>query len=308
MLGKFLGMRRAVIIWMCVGVFSYTHLAYAEMTSSDYIVRWDSINSGGSDTATSSTFQLRDSLGDVAPGGSTSTSFQTNAGYRAGVNDQVITFQVLGQNNATSRAATALSGQTITTSTTGLSVGNFVALIQDRGAAQVSAVGKIISIGAGTITLDELKDGGTAPVIDGTNDFVVVLSSTSAALGALSSSSVTTSIIGMDVTAEVDGGYTVQVADDGDLRSGANVIANVSDGSVTAGSEEYGGRSSDTSIAASTFDTQDTAFSTSFQDIADRSGPSFASRDFLTLKASISPTTVNGSYAQTLSIIVSGNY
>jgi len=301
-------MRRTVLVWLCVGVFSYAPLAYAEMSSSNFIIRWDSLNSGGSDSSSSASFNVRDTVGESGGGNSDSTSFQIHSGYRQGVNDQVITFDVFAQTNASSRAATASSGTTITCSTAGLAVGDFIALIQDEGASQVSAIGRIISIGGGTITVDELKDGGTAPTIDGTNDFVVKLGSSAAALSTLSSSAVSTAIVGMDVTAEVDGGYTVQIEDDGNLRDGANDINDVADGAVTAGSEEYGGLSSDTSLAGSTFDTQDTAFTQSFQEIATRSGASFESRDFVTLKASISPSTPNGSYAHVLSVIVSGNY
>ncbi|OGL67062.1 hypothetical protein A2856_01110 [Candidatus Uhrbacteria bacterium RIFCSPHIGHO2_01_FULL_63_20] len=231
-----------------------------------------------------------------------------NAGYRGGVFDQVITFEVFAQNNGSQRAATAAVGTTITCSTAGLAEGDFVALVQDEGASQVSAVGRIISIGAGTITVDELRDGGSAPVIDGTADFVYLLDATTAALSTLDNAVVSTALVGFDVTAEVDGGYTVQIADDGNLRDGASDINDVADGTVTAGSEEFGGRSSDTTLVGSSFDTADSAITTSFQEVATRSVVSFESRDFVTLKASISGSTNDGSYANALSFIVSGNY
>ena len=51
-----------------VGIFVYTQFAYAQMTSTSFQIRWDSINTGGSDTASSTSYQLRDSL-EAAVGG-----------------------------------------------------------------------------------------------------------------------------------------------------------------------------------------------------------------------------------------------
>lgn len=301
-------MRIALVAATIVGMFGYAHLALAEMSSSNFSIKWDTLSGGGADDSSSASFIVRDTVGNAGPGRSTSTSFQVGAGYREGVNDQVITFEVFAQSNGTEQAATALASTTITTSTAGMAVGDFILLVQDKGAAQVGAVGKIVSIGVGTVTLDELKDAGAAPVIDGTNDFVYKLTSTTAALGTLDAAAVNTAVVAFDVTAEVDAGYTVQVMDDGNLRNGANDINDVADGTVTAGSEEFGARSSDTTLAGSTFDTQDAALTTSFQDVADRSAASFASRDFLTLKAAMSGSTANAAYANAVSFIVSGNY
>ncbi|TAK04248.1 hypothetical protein EPO34_03845 [Patescibacteria group bacterium] len=282
--------------------------AFAEMSSANFEIRWDTLSSGGDDTSSSASYLLRDTAGDAGIGDSTSASYELAAGYRQGVNDQVITFEVFAQDNGTEQAATALVSTTITTSTAGLSIDDFILLVQDKGASQVSAVGRIVSIGAGTITLDELKDGGTAPTIDGTNDFVYALTSSTAALGTLDVAAVNTSVVAFDVTAEADAGYTVQMMDDGNLRNGGNDINDVADGTVTAGSEEYGGRSSDTTLAGSTFDTADTAVTTGFQDVADRSVASFSSRDFVTLKASMTGATENLAYANVTSFVISGNY
>lgn len=300
-------MRIASIAVAIVGVFMFVGVVSAEMSSSNFEVRFDSVGSSGLDTSSSASFQLRDSTDANGPGDSTAATFQLSSGYRAGIFDTVINFSVAAQSNATEQAATASVGTTITTSTAGLAVEDFVVLVQNKGAGQVSAVGKIISIGAGTITVDELKDGGVAPVIDGTNDFLYILTGSSVDLGTLDALTVSTSVVGMDVNAEVDNGYTIQVFDDGNLRNGANDINDVADGTVTAGSEEYGGRSSDVSLA-STFDTDDTAFTTGFQEVASRSVTSFESRDFVTLKASISGGTTGAAYAHTLSFIVSANY
>ncbi len=301
-------MRIASVAVAIVGVFLIVGVVSAEMSSSNFEVRFDNVGSSGLDTSSSASFQLRDSTEANGPGDSVGTTFQLSSGYRAGIFDSVINFVVAAQSNATEQAATASAGTTITTSIAGLAVGDFVALVQDKGASQVSAVGKIISIGVGTITVDELKDGGVAPTINGTNDFLYVLIGSSVDFGTLDSLILSTALIGMDVNAEVDNGYTIQVFDDGNLRNGVNDINDVGDGAVTTGSEEYGGRSSDTTLSGSTFDTSDTGFTTGFQEVTSRSFTSFESRDFVTLKASVSGATTGAAYAHTLSFIMSANY
>src|SRR3989338_8111501 len=166
-------MRKLLItIALLVGISLLSQPVLAEMTSTNFIIRWDAVNSGGSDTGSSATYKLHDSVGDTAPGSGTSTTYGLDAGYRAGIYEQVITFDVMAQSNATERVATSLAGTTIVTDTTGLSVGDFIAIVQDRGPNQVAGMGKINAVGVGTVTVDELEDNGTAPTIDGTNDYV----------------------------------------------------------------------------------------------------------------------------------------
>lgn len=301
-------MRFSIFSFIFVGVLTSAIVAHGQMSSTNFEIRWDSVGIGGADTSSSASYQLRDTGGNSSIGNSSSSSYQIAAGYRQGIFDQIITFDVFAQNNASERSATGLSGTTITADTSGLSIGDYVVVIQNKGGSQVSGIGKIISLGAGTITVDELKDNGTTPVIDGTNDYVYRLTGSSVDLGDIVTSAISTAIIGFDVSADLDGGYVVQVYEDGNLRDGSNDINDVSDGSVTTGSEEYGGRSSDTSLSGSTFDTQDTAFTTALKDVADETDPAFASRNFVTLKACISGSTPNGTYGHQLTFIVSGNY
>jgi len=68
----------------------------------------------------------------------------------------------------------------------------------------------------------------------------LTMSTTTVDLGTLSASSVSTASATGTVTATMDTGYTLAVSEDGNLRSGANDIDDVSDGTVTAGAEEYG--------------------------------------------------------------------
>lgn len=294
-----------VIAALFVGVFPVS----AQMSSAGYEIRWDTVGGGGDDVSSSASYLLRDSIGGMAPGQGSGASYELRAGYRQGLFDQVIDFAFFAQDNSVAVGVISVVGTEISCdNVTGLSVGDMVALIQDHGASQVTAIGMITAISGLNVTVDELKDAGTAPIIDGDDDALVLLSGTNLSLGSLSESSVRTAILGWDVHAEVDGGYSVQIVSDGDLRDGVEIIDPVSDGSVTPGFEEYGARSSDTSLVGSTFDTQDSAFTTMFQPVASASGFVYADRNFLTAKGSIDSLTADGSYAQSLNLIVSGNY
>jgi len=296
------------ITFAFVGFFISAHFAQAAMSSTNFEIRWDTVNTGGSDTSSSASYQLRDSVESSVAGSSTSSSYQLQQGYRLAVDDQIITFEVKAQDTGNARAATALSGLTVTAGTTGISVDSLIAVVQDVGSSQVAAIGRVSSLGAGTITVDTWKSGGTTPTIDGVNDYVYPLSSTSIAFGELSVTALKTSIIAFEVSASSDSGYVVQVFEDGNLRVGAESIDDVSDGSVTIGSEEYGARSSDNTISSSTFDTADTAITTTSTDVATESASVYESRNFLTLKAAISSSTSASDYSQTLVLIASGNF
>ena len=304
-------MNKFIAAFALVGFFVYTTPALAEMASTNYQIQWDSLSEGGSDTASSENYGIHDSVGSLSIGNSTSESYQTDSGYRAGIFDQVITFDILVQDSSASYAVTGRSGTTVSmTNTSGLSVGSSVAMIQDRGAGQISAIGFIASIAVNSsITVDSWSDNGTTPVIDGSNDYLHTISSgNSVSFGELSVSSVSTAIVGFEVNADLANGYSIQVIADGTLTNGTTSITDVIDGSVTAGSQEYGAISSDTTLASSTFDTQDSALTTSSQDVVTTASRAFNDRHFLTLKASKASLTPSGTYAQTLTIIASGNF
>jgi hypothetical protein len=291
-----------------VGIFSISRFALANMASTNYQINWDSLNYGGSDTSTSDNYILRDTLGNPGAGESQSASYLLRAGYRAGIFDQVISFEIFAQNNSSKKSVNSLVDKTIGVETDGLSVGDYIVLVQDEGGSQISAIGQISGVGAETITVDSLKNGGVAPLIDDNNDCLYKLGGYSTSLGTLNTSEIKTATIGFEINTDFDSGYSVQIYENHGLQDGTDEIAPVADGAVTAGSEEYGGRSSDVAIADSTFDTEDTAFTADFQKIADDTGVQFASRNFLTLKASINGSTNEGDYSQNLVLIASGNF
>lgn len=303
-------MSKLVAAFVLVGFFIYTNPVMAEMTSTNYQIRWDSLTEGGSDTSTSENYGVHDSVGGAALGNSTSANYQADSGYRVGTFDQVITFDVLLQNVSSAHVVSARTGTMVsTTDTDGLSTGGYVVLIQDRGAGQISAIGKITSVSSGvSVSVDAWSDDGTTPTIDGTNDFLYPLNGSAMSLGELSVTAVVTAVVGYEVTADLDAGYSVQILADGGFTNGTHALTDVADGTVTATTEEYGGKSSDTSIANSTFDTQDTAFTTSFQDVTTESTAKYYDRHFVTLKAAASSATPSGNYSQSLTLIASGNF
>lgn len=128
------------------------------------------------------------------------------------------------------------------------------------------------------------------------------LASNSMSFGSLSSSSVTSISHTITVSTSATGGYIIYVAEDGNLRSGANDINDVADGTVTAGSEEYG-----LNTGYGDF-TGDSAI-TSSQKIA-RSNSSAATSEVTTCtyKSSVSQTTVGAAYSHTVEYVVTGTY
>lgn len=302
--GSFIFIGLALVLSLTLAPFH----AESQMSSDNYFIEWDTVGNGGKDTSSSTNYKLRDSFGTMQ-GESSSASYIEEAGYRAGVFDQTSTFEVMAQLRASQVGATSLSGNTVgVTTTSGYSVGNYIVIVQNEGATQVSAMGKVISVGGSSLTVDELNNGGVAPTIDGSNDFVYKLSGNALPFSTLSSSLVSTAIVGWESDAEVFGGYSVYVYEDHDLTTGVDTIADVADGDVTAGVSEYGARSSDTSVSLSTFDTADTAFTTTPQQVSSRTDESFSSRDFLTLKTSIDAAQPPGSYAHNITLIFVGNY
>ncbi len=278
------------------------------MSSGNYQIQWDSIGPGGGDTSNSASYKVRDNFGTTL-GISSSATYREDAGFRAGIYDPTVSFSVFSQDSSSQVAATFLVSNVVTvTSVAGYSVGDYIAVIQDLGALQVSGIGRITVVGGSTLTVDELKDGGVAPVIDGSNDFVYKLSGTSLPFGAFSTSVVNTGIVGWDAAADVSSGYSVYMFENQDLSGSAGTIPDVSDGTVTANANEYGARSSDVSLAGSTFDTQDAPITGVLQEVASRTDNSLKARDFLTLKVGVNDTQPNGSYSQTLTFVFVGNY
>ena len=310
-------MRKLRTIAACLFAFALVFFVmsptFAAMTSTNYQILWDAAGTGGNDTSTSTSYKLRDTTGEPVVGGGMSTSYDLEAGFRAGIYDRAVNFRVLGMERSYQVAATLVSSLTVTvTTSSGYTAGGYLVLIQDEGASQISAVGRIVSTTATTILVDAWATNGTMPTIDGSDDVAYLMTTLpNIDFGTLTESDVSTAVLAWEADADVSQGYSVYLVADHEMRStvsASTVLTAVSDGTVSAGSTEYGARSSDTSLALSTFDTADTAITTSLQQIASRGDNTLEARDFLTLKAAVANGATSAEYTQELTVLFVGDY
>ncbi|MDD4477113.1 MAG: hypothetical protein PHY40_03060 [Patescibacteria group bacterium] len=147
-------------------------------------------------------------------------------------------------------------------------------------------------IGFTTSTSYETR-GGYQPM-----ELGMKVSASSLSLGTLSATAIKTASADAIVWSDAGTGYTLSIGG----VSGTS-IANVSDGIITIGSEEYG-------LSVSGVDrafTNDRAIAERLI-LASSSEPVTNSKTTLTFKASISDTSVGGSYSQAIVLTVSGNF
>ncbi len=132
----------------------------------------------------------------------------------------------------------------------------------------------------------------------------LILSTTTVSLGQLSIASVASATVTTTVTVDSSSGYTLAIAEAGNLASGANDIDDVADGAVTAGSEEYGIRTSgaDGQLAV------DTAITGASLTVASNAGAVNSSATAVDFRASIDTTkTRQGNYTHTVTFTLTAN-
>lgn len=303
-------MRLIIVGILFVAILGITKQVSAEMTSTNFMIRADGITTGGDNTSSSSSYLLRDSVSQTGAGISSSSSYSLRSGLRPMLFDQIVTLDVGVQEIGATTSVSALSGLDIAVSSaSGFSVGDLIVLIEDESTTHLTAVGKITSIAGSTVTVDQLVSNGS-PSIDGTDDALYRANGTSVDYGTLSSSSVAKRTVVWEVSVDVDNGFVVYIAEGGNFVTGSNAITDVSDGTVTAGSREYGARSSDTTLASSTFDTEDTAITTTPQQIATvASGiQHFGVKGAIDLKVAIDASITTGTYDHDLYLIAAPTY
>lgn len=112
-------------------------------------------------------------------------------------------------------------------------------------------------------------------------------------LGTITTGAVSTGVVTTTISTDSYTGYTLYISDDGNLRNGVDDINDVADGSVTAGSEEYGfvTSGSDGSIAS------DTAITTSLSEIASANGTVTNRQVGVVFHAAVSGSTVETTYS-----------
>jgi hypothetical protein len=159
----------------------------------------------------------------------------------------------------------------------------------------------------------------------------LALSSTTCDLGTLSAANIKTCNYNSTVSTNAANGYSAYIKADGAFRSATHNITDVGDGAVTATSEEYGvsttlaaetisqindadSSGTYTSADCSTMDSQSAieatsaAITTGDQTFASSAAPINADVATLCHAVGITPTTPAGSYAQLVTITVTGNF
>ncbi len=308
-----LAMMRLSLLMMTV-FFAIADVALAAMTSTNYQIRWDAIDSGGREIGTSTSYSLRDSIDGVAIGAGTSTLYQLSSGYRAGDISEVVLALTIGSQSASSltvySAFQATGTQVSVSSTANYVVGDVIAVIENQGLSQQVAVGKITSIVGSVINIDAWAgdQAGMATNPLGGNDFVANLSAATISFGSLSPGSATTSVAFSSVLTDIATGYSVYVQASRILQNAsAHIITPVSDGVVTTGSEEYGASVTGATAFGPGSDTAVTTTQRIIQSSASASG-STPDRVAMTYKVAITGTTSPGEYSQDIFYTVTANF
>ena len=141
--------------------------------------------------------------------------------------------------------------------------------------------------------------------------FTFAIDSTTCELGTLSTSSVSSCTYIITTTTNAEDGYTTTITEDTNLKDGTPDIDDVSDGEVTAGSEEYGASSNDSDSLniATTAGNAATGIDGTNKTIAqDTTGPVTADAVIVTHHASIAATTIAGSYSHIVTLVSTGTF
>jgi hypothetical protein len=282
------------------------------MTSTNFQILWDSVNIGGDETASSTNYQLHDTIGEMGTGSGVGNDNTLEAGYRVGAGNDYINLLVGSQDNSSEVAFTAFSNslKTVTVaSASGFAVGDFILVVENKGTSQRVALGAITNITGAVLTVSAWAGvpGSISSSPSGGDDVVYQLDGGSGVLlGTQSVSTVSTSVLGCQVSTNALNGYTVRVIADGNLRTTSTSITNVSDGSVTAGSEEYGAEVLGTNAVGTGSDFA--LSSTSTRVIQQSSTAASAERVLMIYKLGISSGTTAGSYTQQVNYVATANF
>lgn len=128
-------------------------------------------------------------------------------------------------------------------------------------------------------------------------------------LGTLSVGAVNTDTTNFTVNTNATSGYNVTATEDGNLRTATADINDVADGTVTAGSEEYGMSTSKSGQTfAQTSGNAATAIDGTAKQCASAAGPVSSDATTLTLHASVAGTTPAGAYTHTITLVATANF
>ena len=163
----------------------------------------------------------------------------------------------------------------------------------------------VLDYGIGLMTNDNTTDV-TADVTLFVN---MAIDTTTINLGTLTTAAVAEADQTYTINSNSSGGITVSIIADAVLDSGANTIDAVSDGTVTAGAEEYGVAVDNVSgvSISSPYDSGDDPLPTATDEIATSSGALNAATFDINYKAAIAGTTAEGHYAQVVTVTIATN-
>jgi hypothetical protein len=299
--------------------------AFAERTSTNYIIKDDSFQFVGGGEVSSTNYALQGSVSDAEAYTAQPDFGDTNdtlvSGYIGGLFRETVRLTLFTQDPSSQVAVTSVASDVVTlTDSSGFSVGEQIIIVADENNSNPDYYfGIIESIdgGANTVTIqsnpniDNIADFlGDLSGIDGSNDYVYsVTQGSGLSFGTLSDAAVAKRFIAVAVTSDIpDSDFTVYASANGAFTSGSATIDAVSDGSVTAGSSEFGARSSDSTLANSTFDTEDSGFSTTAQEVLTGSNVATQHSAVLTLKAAIPDDQDEDTYSIDLDFTYVGDF
>jgi hypothetical protein len=227
-----------------------------------------------------------------------SVTNQTTPGRANNTTDRTITITL----DASINASTAIT-ITMTDALSAYTTTTFAQ--QSLGINTIDSTGPAIDYGVGIKTNDNTTDvTATVPLF-----VTMAIDTTTIGLGTLSTASVKEADQTYTTTSNNTTGVTIQIATDGNLDSGANDIDYVGDGTVTAGSEEYG--ISVDNVSGLTIDADynsgDNDIIQAANNIATSTGTVNGATFDINYKASISGNTVAGTYAQVVTVTVATN-
>ncbi len=286
---------------------------FAAMTSTNFKIQWDNTNEGGSDVGVSANFSLLDTVGDLATGTSTSANFKISAGYRAEDTVPTLSLVTKTQDLSTQTFYTDVDvlNKTVTVPLPGaFSVGDYMAVVENRGFSEKVVVGRIISIVGTTITVDGFggATGSMSAHPNDGHDSVYRLSGNSAGFGTISPTTPNTSVTMASVRSSLGGGYTVYLQADKILQSLiGQQIATVADGQVTLGFEEYGASTTGTRAYQPDIDLGVTTTQRIVQ-TGTSANASPADRVVIIYKLAITKATNPGTYSHNVFYTLTANY
>ena len=302
---------RSILCIVLMVILGWTNAVSAAMTSTNYQIPFDSLNSGGTDFSSSTNFNMNDTLGEQATGYGTSTNFMLHAGYRQSDENAMIALDVGAQENLTQTAYTAFQSSgpaTVTVaSTTSFATSSHISVVENRGLTQKLAVGKITGITGNVITVDKWDgDNATMSAVPaGGDDFAFRTDGSAVQFGTLIPLVGTTSNVHTEVTTNASTGYTLHVYSDGYLRTLTNHIKDVTDGLISGDAEEYG--ASVVGVKAVGVGS-DFAVTTTHTLIQTSAGPGINDRIGMNYKIFIVPATLAGSYTQHVTYLLTANF